>query len=189
VKRTLSLKACATSIVVLMTLAAASEFSMGRRLWGINGKPGLWSGDIWSNHNSQYLTDPYSFTHITHGILLYGVLRVFTNTSPASMRLIVAVGLESAWEVLENTDLVIQRYRAETISLNYYGDSILNSMGDIATCMLGFLLALRLPKRVTIIGTLVLEIVLLVWIRDNLSLNILMLIRPTRSIRMWQLGK
>ena len=146
-KRTLSLKACATSIVVLMTLAAASEFSMGRRLWGINGKPGLWSGDIWSNHNSQYLTDPYSFTHITHGILLYGVLRVFTNTSPASMRLIVAVGLESAWEVLENTDLVIQRYRAETISLNYYGDSILNSMGDIATCMLGFLLALRLPKR------------------------------------------
>ncbi len=145
-KRTLSLKACATSIVVLMTLAAASEFSMGRRLWGINGKPGLWSGDIWSNHNSQYLTDPYSFTHITHGILLYGVLRVFTNTSP-------------------------------------------DSMGDIATCMLGFLLALRLPKRVTIIGTLVLEIVLLVWIRDNLSLNILMLIRPTRSIRMWQLGK
>jgi len=105
------------------------------------------------------------------------------------MRLIVAVGLESAWEVLENTDLVIQRYRAETISLNYYGDSILNSMGDIATCMLGFLLALRLPKRVTIIGTLVLEIVLLVWIRDNLLLNILMLIRPTRSIRMWQLGK
>jgi hypothetical protein len=189
VRGTLSLEVCAISLVILMMLAAALEFSEGRRLWGSDGTPGVWSGDIWSNHNSQYLTDPYTFTHITHGILLYGILSVSAGRLATSTRMIVAVVLESAWEVLENTDWVIERYRSETISLNYYGDSILNSMGDIVSCMLGFLFASRLSKRVTIITAVALEIVLLFWTRDNLSLNILMLIRPSRAIRMWQLGK
>src|SRR5260370_25874967 len=97
--------------------------------------------------------------------------------------------MESSWEVLENTNTVIERYRAETISLNYYGDSIVNSMGDIIACILGFVLASRLPRRVTIIGTVVLEIVLVIWTRDNLTLNIVMLIHPIRALRLWQLGK
>jgi len=189
VKRVLRLRICAISVVALMILAGASEFAMGRRLWGNSGTPGLWSGDIWSTHNSQYLADPYTFTHVTHGVLFYGILRALAKSLSTSTRLVVAVGLESAWEVLENTDLVIGRYRAETISQNYYGDSIVNSMTDIASCIFGFLLASRLPKRITIIGTVAVEAVLLFWIRDNLSLNILMLIRPTRAIRMWQLGK
>ena len=183
------LRVCVIGVVVLMMLAAASEFSMGRRFWGISGTPGFWSGDIWSSHNSQYFADPYTFTHITHGVLFYAILSVLGKTLPTSTRLLVAVGLESAWEVIENTDPVISRYRAETISLNYYGDSIVNSMGDIAGCIFGFMLASRLPRRVTIIGSVALEVVLLFWTRDNLSLNILMLIRPTRAIRMWQLGK
>ena len=188
-RKTLPPWICVLSVAGLMILAAASEFSMGRKPWGVGGTPGLWSGDIWSEHNSQYLADPYSFTHVTHGVVFYGLLSLASKTLPASTRLILAVGAESAWEVLENTDMVINRYRAETISLNYYGDSIVNSMADILACILGFVLASRFPRRVTVIGTIVLEIVLVLWIRDNLSLNILMLLRPSHAVRMWQLGK
>jgi Protein of unknown function (DUF2585) len=176
-------------IALFMLAAALAEFWMGRQLWGTSGTPGLWSGDIWSSHNSQFLADPYSFTHITHGVLFYGLLSFCLKTVPAPTRLLVAVGLESFWEVLENTNKVIERYRAETISLNYYGDSIVNSMGDIIACILGFVLTSRLPKRVTIFGTIVLEILLVIWTRDNLALNIIMLIHPSRAIRLWQLGK
>jgi len=172
-----------------MLAAAAAELGMGRKLWGISGTPGLWSGDIWSSHNSQFLFDPYTFTHITHGVLLYAFLTLAFKTSPVSTRLLLAVGLESAWEVFENTTLVIERYRAETISLNYYGDSIVNSMGDILACMIGFILASRLPKRVTALGVVGLEILLVVWTRDNLALNLVMLIHPSRAIRIWQIGR
>ena len=103
--------------------------------------------------------------------------------------LVVAVALESGWEALENTDTIIERYRAATISLNYYGDSIANSTVDILACMLGFAAASRLPKRLTLLGVVAVEIILAVWIRDNLALNILMLIRPSRVIQAWQLGK
>jgi hypothetical protein len=176
-------------VPILMLLGAVAEFLMGRKLWGIGGKPGVWSGDIWSEHNSQYLFDPYTLTHITHGVLLYGILLVALKRVPVNIRLLLAVAIESSWEVLENSAAVIERYRTETISLNYYGDSVVNSMCDILACILGFLLASRLPKRVTIIGAIALEILLLIWTRDNLALNILMLIRPSQAIRMWQLGK
>ena len=174
---------------LVMLTAAAAEFAMGRKVWGVGGRPGLWSGDIWSSHNSQFLFDPYTFTHITHGILLYAFLTLTFKTLPVSTRLLLAVGLESAWEVLENTTMVIERYRAETISLNYYGDSVMNSMGDILACMTGFVLASRLPKRVTALGAVGLELLLVVWTRDNLALNLVMLIHPSRAIRIWQLGQ
>ena len=180
-------RAAFVAICLLMVAAAVLESFMGRKLWGTSGVAGLWSGDIWSSHNSQFLFDPYTFTHITHGVLLYGLLAVLAKALPISTRLVLAVALESAWEVFENTNLVIERYRAETISLNYYGDSIVNSMGDILACMLGFILASRLPKRVSILGTVGLEIFLIIWTRDNLALNLVMLIHPSRAIRMWQL--
>jgi hypothetical protein len=107
--------------------------------------------------------------------------------APLGVRLIVAVAVESAWEVYENTDTVIQRYRATTISLGYYGDSIVNSMADIAACLLGFLLAWRLPRAATWGWVLAVEIVLALWIRDNQALNILMLIRPLDVVRRWQM--
>jgi len=184
-----SQRATFIGICLMMGAAAVLEYWMGRQLWGASGVAGLWSGDIWSSHNSQFLFDPYTFTHITHGILLYGLLAVVAKALPISTRLLLAVALESAWEVLENTNVVIERYRAETISLNYYGDSIVNSMGDILACMLGFILAFRLPKRVSILGTVGLEILLLLWTRDNLALNLVMLIHPSRAIRSWQLGQ
>lgn len=176
-------------IALLMLTAATSEHWMGRQLWGTSGTVGLWSGDIWSSHNSQFLVDPYSFTHITHGVLLYGLLSLVLKVAPGPTRLLIAVGLESLWEVIENTNTVIERYRAATISLNYYGDSIVNSMGDILACILGFVLASRLPRRITIIGTIALEIFLLIWTRDNLTLNVVMLIHPMRALTLWQLGK
>lgn len=174
---------------MLMLLAAAAEFAMGRKLWGAGGTPGIWSGDIWSEHNSQFLFDPYTLTHVTQGVVLYGILALALKRVPAGTRLLLAAAVESGWEVLENSAPVIERYRTATISPNYYGDSVVNSMCDILACILGFLLAARLPRRVTILGVIALEILLLVWTRDNLALNILMLIRPSQAIRMWQLGK
>ncbi len=177
------------AVLLIMASAAAAEYSMGRKVWGVGGRPGFWSGDIWSEHNSQFVADPYSFTHITHGVAFYAILAVVARNAPVHIRLIGAVALESGWEILENSDLVIQRYRAETISLNYYGDSIVNSMSDVVACICGFLLASRLPKRFTIAATILLEIILALWIRDNLSLNILMLLRPSSAVRQWQLRK
>jgi hypothetical protein len=180
---------CATVAAALIGFAAAAEFAMGRKLWGVSGEPGIWSGDIWSSHNSQYMTDPYSFSHITHGVLWYGLLALVAQKLPVRARFMLAVALECAWEVFENTDMVIQRYRAATISLNYYGDSVMNSMCDILTAVLGFILAAILPTRVTLIGVIVLEIALALWIRASLLLNVLMLIRPIQAIRTWQLAK
>jgi hypothetical protein len=175
-------------VCVLMLMTAIAEFSMGRKLWGTSGVPGLWSGDIWSSHNSQFLTDPYTFTHITHGILFYALLALAAKSLPLSTRLLITVGLEGAWEVLENTNMVIERYRAETVSLNYFGDSVVNSMGDILACTFGFYLASRLPTRATVIATVAMEILLVLWTRDNLTINIVMLIHPSHALKVWQLG-
>jgi hypothetical protein len=175
-------------IGLLMLTAAAVEFWMGRKLWGTGGVPGLWSGDIWSSHNSQFLADPYTLTHITHGILFFGLCALALKSVPVRGRLLFAVGLESLWEILENTTFVIERYRAETISLNYYGDSVVNSMGDILACIGGFMLAWRLPRRMAVVAVIALEIVLVMWTRDNLALNLVMLVHPSRVLRAWQLG-
>jgi hypothetical protein len=182
------MKRKAAIIVLLMSIAALAEFSMGRRPWGIGGRPGVWSGDPNSDRNSQLLFDPYTLTHVTHGVLFYGVLSPIFKGAWAGKRLIAAVALESGWEVLENTDMVIERYRAETISLNYYGDSIVNSISDIFACIFGFALASRIPRRASIIGVIALEGILLFWIRDSLALNIIMLLYPSEAIRMWQMG-
>ena len=180
---------CATAGAALIGLAGATELAMGRKPWGVGGEPGIWSGDIWSAHNSQYMTDSYTFSHVTHGVLWYGLLALAAKRLPVGARFVLAVSLECAWEVFENTDLVIQRYRAATISLNYYGDSVINSMCDIVAAVAGFILAAMLPTRVTLAAVIVLEIALALWIRDGLLLNVLMLVRPIQAIRSWQLAK
>ena len=145
-------------------------------------------GHIESSHNSQSMFDP-TFSHVTHGVLWYGLLSLIAKRLPVGARFVAAVALECAWEVFENTDLVIQRYRAATISLNYYGDSVMNSMCDIGASLVGFMLAAILLTRVTLIAVIALEIGLALWIRDSLLLNVLMLVRPVQAIRSWQLGK
>jgi hypothetical protein len=164
------------------------EREMGRTAFYKNGPVRLWSGDISSDQNSQQMSDPYTFTHIIHGAAFYGLTRLIPPLRPLGPALIATATLETAWEVYENTDQVINRYRAETVSLGYYGDSMLNSFCDIGACLLGFALAWRKRPWVTLSWVVVVEVILALWIHDNLTLNIIMLIRPSRAIKLWQAG-
>ena len=121
-------------------------------------------------------------------MLFYALTWLFARRLPVRVRALIAIAVEAAWEIVENTDMVIQRYRAATISLHYYGDSVMNSMCDILACMAGFGLAYLLPRRVSIVAVVVLELTLALWIRDGLFLNIIMLIHPMQAIRTWQAG-
>jgi len=178
-------------LLVIVAVAALSGFlqlQMGRPLTYRHGPVRLWSGDASSDQNSQQISDPYTFTHVIHGAAFYGLTRALLRSAPFSLCALVVVTLEAAWEAYENTDQVINRYRAATISLGYYGDSVVNSMADVLACIVGLLLARRLPVGVTVAWVLVIELVLAFWIRDNLTLNIIMLIRPIDAIRTWQLA-
>ncbi len=175
------------SVIAILAFTALVELRMGRLPVCKCGIIRPWSGDIWSNQNSQQFADPYTFTHILHGALMYALVWVIAGKRlPAGGRFVVAVFLESAWEVFENTDFIIQRYRDVTASLDYYGDSVLNSIGDICPMMTGYFLASRLPVRIAILGGLLLDLFLLFWFRDSLALNILMLIYPVEGIKNWQ---
>ncbi|MSR05665.1 MAG: DUF2585 family protein [Gemmatimonadetes bacterium] len=174
------------SCAAVCAAVATVEFSMGRSWLGPDGVFGLWEGDIWSSEQSQRFADPYSFSHVIHGFLFYGILWLAARKLPVRYRLIAAVVLEGAWEVLENSPIIINRYRAVTISLGYVGDSILNSLSDVFMMSLGFLLARRLKLWVSVAGIIATELVLLWLVRDNLTLNIIMLVYPIEAIKNWQ---
>ncbi len=148
----------------------------------------VWHGVVFSAENSQHISDWYTFSHVIHGFAFYGLLWLVGRRWPLGVRLVLALLLESGWEILENTDMVINRYREVTIALDYYGDSVLNSVCDILAMALGFFLAWRLPVWVTIALTIFLELFVLYFIRDNLTLNIIMLLYPLDGIRTWQGG-
>jgi hypothetical protein len=174
------------AIVVVLAATAYQLRSQGRLWWCSCDYLLLWSGDPWSSDNSQHLLDPYSFTHLLHGFVLCGlVIVIFPRLSPA-WQLWLAVSIEALWELVENSEFVIRRYREETAALGYHGDTVVNSLGDIFVCGLGFVLARSLGLRRTLVLFVVTEVALAFWIRDNLTLNILMLIYPIDEIKEWQ---
>lgn len=177
------------AVLLMLVGGAAVLRMMGRVWWCREGDLGPVSLDIWSAHNSQHLVDPYTITHVLHGIALYGLLWLLLRTVlGAAGRGLVAVAVEIAWEIVENTPMVIERYRETTISLNYYGDSVLNSIGDTIAFAGGYLLAATIPAWASAVGFFVTDALLLLWIRDSLLLNVLMLLRPIDAIRTWQNG-
>jgi hypothetical protein len=174
--------------LAIVAAAASIELAMGRVPICTCGYVKLWHGVVNSSENSQHITDWYTFSHIVHGIGFYAFLWLVARRLPPGARFVIAVLLEASWEVLENTPLIINRYRAATISLDYYGDSIVNSMSDIAAMMAGFAFARKARVWASAAVVVGLETMMAVVIRDNLTLNIVMLIHPFDAIRRWQMG-
>jgi len=173
----------------IVPVAAAVQLHRQGRLWLCScGYLLPWAGDIWSSDNSQHLFDPYSFTHLLHGFLFSGLLAWGVPRVSAAWRLCLAVSLEAMWEVIENSDFIIRRYREATASLSYQGDTIVNSLGDILVSGLGVMLAWHLGFRRALALFAVIEVPLLLWIRDSLILNMVMLIYPMQEIKVWQMG-
>lgn len=148
----------------------------------------LWHGVVQSSENSQHLTDWYTLSHVLHGLLFYALFWWAAPQWTLSQRFVAAVAIEAGWEILENTPLIIDRYRAATISLDYYGDSVINSVADIIAMMAGFALASRLPVWVSVALFFSLEALMAYMIRDNLTLNVLMLVYPLEAVKSWQGG-
>ena len=174
--------------LAIMMAAAAILLAMGRNPICTCGTIGLWVGERDSAETSQMLADWYSLSHIVHGLLFYAALWLVARRWPVEWRFLIALLIESTWEVVENTPMVIDRYRATTAALGYTGDSVINSLSDISMMALGFLLARKLPVWAAILLLIALEIIPLFAIRDNLTLNVVALISPNQALQAWQAG-
>jgi len=171
-----------------MILMVVLLFLQDRIWWCKLGDYTPWTLDAWSNHTSQHFLDPYTLTHVLHGVMFFWLASLIFSKLSVVWQFFIAILAECAWEVLENTNAVIEKYRENTASLDYFGDSIFNSVGDVFACAAGFYIAYKLGWKRSLIFFLLTEIVLLVWIRDSLLLNILMLIYPLDSVKSWQIG-
>jgi len=176
------------AIALAVAGTGAILHDMGRVFFCTCGRVRLWAGGVHTPDNSQQLSDWYSFSHMIHGMLFFAALWFLARRVPLLWRLAIAVVIECGWEILENSPIIIDRYRAATIAIGYTGDSILNSLSDVAMMALGFFIAAKLPWRWTVALALAMELMTLILIRDNLTLNVLMLAWPIDAIRQWQAG-
>jgi hypothetical protein len=175
--------------LAIAVIAVAILNLQGRVWWCQVGDYTPWSWDIWTTHNSQHILDPYTFTHILHGVLEYWLIGLVFWKVPLKWRFVIGIFIESSWEVAENTSYIINRYREETVSLDYFGDSIINSLADIASCAFGFVLAHKIRFWKSLAFFIATEIVLLLTIRDSLIINLIMLIYPIDAIKIWQIAR
>lgn len=178
----------AWAVLAVLVLTASYQWWAGRSLFGPDARPGLWEADIWSAECSQRIADAYSFSHIGHGLIFFGFLWLVARWLPLRVRFLIAVVIEAGWEILENSPIIINRYREATMALGYSGDSILNSLSDIGMMAFGFFLAWKLPVWASVLLFLAMEIGCALWVRDNLTLNVIMLIHPIEAIKAWQMG-
>lgn len=176
-------------LVGIVLLSAAYLLWIGREPWCKCGYVKLWHGQVVSAENSQHISDWYTPSHIIHGFLFFGALWLGARRLSFGWRLAIATLVECAWEILENSDAVIERYRTVTISLDYFGDSVLNTVFDVLAMVLGFWLAAKLPVWATVALILLFEGVTMWIIRDGLALNVLMLVWPLDSVAQWQAGR
>jgi hypothetical protein len=171
------------AILAIMVIAMRIE---GRVWWCDCRTFRVWIGDVWTSHCSQHLFDPYSLTHFSHGLIFFSVLALLAPRMSMAWRLCIAIGIAAGWEILENSPLIINRYRTATMSLDYLGDSVVNAVGDVMCCFAGFFVARWLGWWKTLALFLALEIALVIWIRDSLLLSTFMLISPIEAIKTWQ---
>jgi len=178
----------AIAALIIVVATAGIQLAMGRIPICKCGYVKLWQGIVVSSENSQHISDWYTPSHVIHGIAFYALLSLFARRLPVGTRFVLAVLIEAVWEVFENTPFVINRYRSATIALDYFGDSVLNSVSDIGAMMLGFWLARKAPVWVSLAFVAAMEIGVAFAIRDNLTLNIIMLLWPVEAIKQWQMG-
>jgi hypothetical protein len=183
-----SRRAAILATIAIVAFTAAIELGMGRVPYCKCGYVKAWHGVVMSSENSQHLSDWYTPSHVIHGIAFYALFWLVARKLPVTTRLVMAVALEAAWEVIENTPIVINRYREATIALDYYGDSVLNSVADIIAMIAGFWLASAAPIAASLGLTIAMELFVGYMIRDNLTLNIIMLLYPMEAIKRWQGG-
>ena len=176
-------------VVIIVVVTMVLLYFEGRSLICTCERVFIWVGDIWSSDTSQHLFDPYSFTHLLHGFLFSWFLLLLTSKVKENWKLTITVIIESFWEVLENSNFIINKYRADTIAKGYQGDTIINSISDIICCIIGFFIAQYLGFRKSLIIFILIEIILLISIRDSLVLNIIMLLFPIEHIKRWQMGE
>jgi hypothetical protein len=175
-------------MAAIFGVAAVALRLEGQRWWCACSQRFLWVGDVWTSHCSRHLADAYTLTHFSHGLIFFSVFALLMPRVRLAWRLCVSVALAAAWEVFENSEFVINRYRESTMSVEYLGDSVLNSLGDMLACVLGFAFARRFGIVTAMLVFVVIEIALMIAIRDNLTVGTLMLVFPIDVIREWQLA-